>query len=247
MTVYVLEHHQQVYEIWQRQGWRNLKVAHVDFHCDMRGLLIDRNRQCVWRIRDVRENLDCGNYLRHAVFDGTVSGIRWVHDTPGGRMFDVNSVKYTTDATAIPHRLLLRIRGQQPIPLSYEQVHLDDWAGVAENEFLDIDWDTFAEESMTRSEIASRVDRFFDRELSPHLVGAAVCYSPNHSLDTREEFEAFCSRLAEALETVTEVVPFEVVPKVRPLRSRVIPRPIYSLLQSQYYRIMLGLKRAGFE
>ena len=75
MTVYTVERIQQVYELWTQNGLKDLRVVHIDYHCDMRGMMVDRERQCAWRIRDVRERLDCGNYLRHAVFEGVVSGI----------------------------------------------------------------------------------------------------------------------------------------------------------------------------
>lgn len=162
-------------------------------------------------------------------------------------MYDVNSVTYTTYATVISHKALLRIRRQRPVPLDYDQVHLDDWDGVAEGAFLDIDWDKFAEHSMSRTDIAGRVGRFFARPFSPQLAGAAVCYSPNHRLDSRPEFDEFCQRFADVLNTQVETVPFQAAPKQRPLRDRVIPRPIYNALRSQYYRWMLGLKRMGID
>ena len=44
-TIFLADHHDQVYTFWKEHGMRGLSVAHVDSHCDMRGLLIDRPNQ----------------------------------------------------------------------------------------------------------------------------------------------------------------------------------------------------------
>jgi len=38
----IAEEHSQLYDVWLERGYRNLSVCHEDFHCDMRGLLINR-------------------------------------------------------------------------------------------------------------------------------------------------------------------------------------------------------------
>ena len=50
-TVYVGDEHDQVLALWRRRGPFSLRVLHLDFHCDMRGLLIDRRAGRAYRIR----------------------------------------------------------------------------------------------------------------------------------------------------------------------------------------------------
>ena len=93
----VCEEHSQVYEIWRDRGQRGLRLSHVDFHCDMRGLLIDRPRARAYLIDGVEPRVavvDSGNFIAHAIMEGIVSSIRWVHDTHGGRRYDSPGVKY---------------------------------------------------------------------------------------------------------------------------------------------------------
>ncbi len=44
-VIYVIERHDQLLQLWRSQNIKNLRVVHVDFHCDMRGLLVDRQAQ----------------------------------------------------------------------------------------------------------------------------------------------------------------------------------------------------------
>jgi hypothetical protein len=86
VEIIACEEHDQVYEIWRQRGLRNLRVTHVDFHCDMRGLLIDRPRQQAYFIgAPAARRVDPGNFLAHAIMEGTVSALRWVHGPYGGR------------------------------------------------------------------------------------------------------------------------------------------------------------------
>ena len=108
--IFVAEEHSQLYDLWLERGARNLSVCHVDFHCDMRGLLIDRRlgQACfVDRRIPYVHRLDSGSYLAHAVMNGMVADLRWVHDDFGGRSYDyLHCVKYETDFSALPYRLL---------------------------------------------------------------------------------------------------------------------------------------------
>ncbi|MDH3224489.1 MAG: hypothetical protein OEO23_12295, partial [Gemmatimonadota bacterium] len=65
--IYTVESHDEVLGIMRSDGIRGARLVHVDFHCDMRGLLIDRQQRRAYRIWDRNPDLDEGNYLAHAV------------------------------------------------------------------------------------------------------------------------------------------------------------------------------------
>jgi hypothetical protein len=98
---YVAEEHGPLYDLWQAQGYRNLAVCHVDFHCDMCELLIDRHRaraSYVWQNDPFINRLDSGSFLAHAKMNGIVSSLRWVHGEFGGRRHDMfYCVKYESE------------------------------------------------------------------------------------------------------------------------------------------------------
>ncbi len=93
----VADEHLQIFDLWRERGERGLYLAHVDFHCDMRGLLVDRRRGTA-RLLDERDPrirvVDSGNFLAHAAASGIVDSVRWIHDRHGGRRYDVGTVKY---------------------------------------------------------------------------------------------------------------------------------------------------------
>jgi hypothetical protein len=247
VKLYVIETHDQLLDVWRQQEARGLEVVHVDFHCDMRGMMIDRREQLAYRIHDVRQGVDQGNFLRHAIFDGIVSRVVWVHGSPGGRKCDVGCVKYTTDATALPQRWLVAAARRRPIPFGYRVETMTEWSGLEAGQFLDVDWDVFAANEMKRDDIEERVEEFFAKDLSSPPVGLAVCYSPHHSHDTRDEYRAFVARLESLYDADVVQVPKSTRPKNLPWRRRVIPRGCYAVLQAAYYRTVLALKHAGIE
>ena len=87
--IIIAEHHDQVFSYWKEHNMRDLKVAHLDYHCDMRGLLIDREKGTAFFTSD-RETrfVDRGNFLAHAIMDGTVRHLTWVHSENSGRGYD---------------------------------------------------------------------------------------------------------------------------------------------------------------
>ncbi len=91
--IYVLESHDQLLDFWREKDASLLSVLHLDFHCDMRGLLINRKKERAYRIRDIKSGVDQGNFLTYAILEERVKSIRWVHDIPGGRCADVGTVK----------------------------------------------------------------------------------------------------------------------------------------------------------
>ena len=112
--ILIAEEHYQVYQVWLERGVRDIAVVHIDFHCDMRGLLINRRREVAyWTSKHEAEFIDDGNFMSHAIMNGIVSSIRWVHDTHGGRRHDFGgTVKYESDITSSVHELLHRMKGE---------------------------------------------------------------------------------------------------------------------------------------
>ena len=205
--IFACEHHDEVLDHWRREDRRGIRLAHVDFHDDLRGLLVDRRRSRAYPIRSLaragagpdgdRGEVDAGNFLAHAVLERRLDGVRWVHGTPGGRGWDVGIVRYETDLLALPDRLRHRWRGDGELPFAFEEIAMEDWNGPAPDELLSVDWDCFASVLQDRDGIADRVEAFFER-LGPHVPPAAwAAYSPEYSHDTLDLFVSFVERLAD--------------------------------------------------
>jgi hypothetical protein len=82
-TIYLMERHDQLMDVWRQLNLRDAHVVHLDFHCDMRGLLVDAQASRAYRITVRSPDLDEGNFITHAIFEGRVSRLRW---KPGGRL-----------------------------------------------------------------------------------------------------------------------------------------------------------------
>lgn len=243
--LFVIENHDQLYHIWSQGNARSLRVCHLDFHCDLRGLLVDRAKQLAYRIPDIRSGVDIGNFLTHAIVEGMVAGIDWIHGIPGGRACDVNTVKYTEDISSLPYNVATRLKLLSPIPLEYSVHDIDSWLGPAAGDFLDIDWDTFAEHEIQRAELDERVEVLFAKQLEVPLSGISVCYSPGYSHDTQAEFERFVKRVEERFGASRVVVPETTPITDVPWYRRAIPQKIYPTLQAAYYEGRLWLRRRG--
>ncbi len=194
--LYEMETHDQLLQLWRLQNATGLSIAHLDFHCDMRGLLIDRQAQLVYPTTNC-ERVDEGNFLMHAVKEGRVKSIIWTHHIPGGRQYDVGTIKYATDLTSQPLLWLLKLKGQQGISIHYDVMEFTRWTGLTGNEFFDIDWDFFASKNYPLNTIDSRVESFFNMDFGCVPKHTSVCYSPRYSHPTRDQFEMFVQRIAE--------------------------------------------------
>lgn len=245
-VIYVVEQHNQILNLWQAQQAFSLRVLHLDFHCDMRGLLIDRKAQRAYRIWDMNPTVGQGNFLTHAILEGRVSSIRWVHDEPGGRQYDVGTVKYESDLTALPHRWLLALRGERGIPIHYEVMPYADWTGLIKGEHLDIDWDFFACIEYPADTIQDRVEAFLGREFRTVPNQVYVCYSPDFSHPSRAQFQRFVGDLAWIFEAeVIELQPSHDAPATRPFYKRYVPPTWFRLARRVYYSASLGLRKRG--
>lgn len=242
--IYTVETHDEVLGIMGRDGIREAQLVHVDFHCDMRGLLIDRRRGRAYRIWDRNPDLDEGNYLAHAVLGGMVREVLWIHDEPGGRQDDLQTVKYESDVTAFPHRLLLALRDAPGVPIEYREMTAAEWDGKVEGRVLDIDWDYFAAREYERDSVEARVERFLLRSISGPPRACFVCYSADYCHPTRALYMDFVTRLAHQWQ-------WEVVQVSRPARRRSespIRRalgPLHVPARNAYRAVGLGLRRRG--
>ncbi|HEX9637963.1 MAG TPA: hypothetical protein VGB99_10540 [Acidobacteriota bacterium] len=197
--IYVCEHHQAVLELWRREGRRGIRLAHLDFHDDLRGLLIDRRRARAYPIGALARGaapLDAGNFLAHAVLENRLEQIRWIHDRCGGRAFDAGIVRYQSDLFALPHRLRQALRRAPEAPLVFEERQLESWGGLETGERLSIDWDCFASILQDPSGIETRVAAFLDRLGSQLPPDTYLAYSPEYSRPSIEPFKQLANTLA---------------------------------------------------
>lgn len=242
-----MERHHELLHLWREQGASSLRVAHLDFHCDMRGMLVDRRTGRAYRIRNGFPALDQGNFLAHAVLEGRVDSIRWVHDEPGGRQHDIGTVKFESDVTALPHRIALALRKDEGMPLHYDVVTTADWGGLRDGEHLDIDWDYFACTEYAPESIPARIDAFLQHTSAATPEATYICYSPEYSHPSRELFAQFVSDLAARFGSiVVEREPAErAAPSNRRALSSYVPEPLYRRARTTYHRASRALKQRG--
>jgi hypothetical protein len=244
--IYVVESHEQVLELWRDQSACSQQILHLDFHCDLRGTLINRATKRAHRIWDRFPKLDEGNFLTHAIFGGVVNGIRWVHDNPGGRNYDLWSVKYESDLSSLPQRCLIALRRDQGKPINYQVIHCHDWAGTGPDEVLDIDWDFFASVEYPLPSIPRRVAAFFSRDFAHIPRQTYVCYSPGYCHSTRALFRDFIAELATRFDArVVNVPQRSTVRSCQGYKGNLASLPAYQWARDTYHRAGLALRRRG--
>ena len=246
-TVYTVERHHEVLNLWRDNNATGLRVVHLDFHCDMRGMLVDRRNGLAYRIRDGFPDLDQGNFLAHAVAERRIDGIRWVHDEPGGRSHDIGTVKFESDLTALPHRASRAWRRRAGIALAYEVVHTRDWDWLDPGEVLDIDWDYFTCIDYEAASIPDRLASFWETVGDVIPQETYVCYSPEYSHPTRDLYTRFVADLAGrfAARVVALEAPVSDAPPHHREVSRYLPEPLYSGARTVYRRAARALKQRG--
>jgi hypothetical protein len=202
----------------------------------MRGLFIDR--QCgraryVWQCDPYMKRLDSGSFLAHAVMQGIVTNLRWVHDDFGGRKYDdLYCVKYETDLTALPFLLLNK---QKWVPLSFKEQTFLDWAGQKPGEWLSIDWDGLAFVDYDKELIGRLTTEFLAHEFQSGTV--FVSHSPGYSFPDEELFEDFITALEKKIKTRAVRLPAK---RHEPLRlSR--PWEIFHQIEFRLLRLMRKL------
>jgi len=199
-VIYACQHHDEVLAHWRRRDLRAIALAHVDFHDDLRGLLVDRRRGVAYpigRFADASAPVDPGNFLAHAVLEGRLNRVCWVHGRVGGRAWDAGIVRYESDLFALHHRIRHRFARAPEFPLEFDEQRLDAWRGPDAGDVLSVDWDCFASTLLDPADIDDRVERFFDRLGEVKPPDTYVAYSPEYSHPTVDRFEAFVARLGE--------------------------------------------------
>jgi len=197
--IIIADNHEQAYPVWEQHGLKHALLTHVDFHCDMRGIMIDRKQGRAF-FTSHREStfIDRGNFLAHAIMNEMVSDLRWIHGPRGGRAFDIGPVvSYETDFLAKRHFRYHERSGQEAVPLKFEEGLLADWKGTRENEILDIDWDTFASVEYEADHRKELIEVFFARDFSHVPELTTLIYSPGYSDPDRSLFDEFAERLAD--------------------------------------------------
>ena len=246
-AVYIMERHHELLHLWREQEASGLRVVHLDFHCDMRGMLVDRRRGTAHRIPDRFPSLDQGNFLKHGVLEGRIDEIVWVHDEPGGRADDVGTVKFESDFSAVPHNLVRYLRRDAGVPLAYTVTTAKQWGGLGDGQVLDIDWDYFASLEYEIESIPARVDTFFDSVGEAVPLAAYVCYSPEYSHPSREQFHSFAARLGEHFDWPVEERPPPSTRKPANRRSirSLVPDSAYRAARFAYHETSRWLKHRG--
>ncbi len=246
-VLYTMERHHELLHLWRRQEAAALRVVHLDFHCDMRGMLVDRKEQRAYRIRDRFPVLDQGNFLAHAVMESRVAAVLWVHDDPGGRRDDIGTVKFESDLSALPHRVGRVLRRQNGIPLDYDVTRSAEWEGLREGERLDIDWDYFASLEYPIDSIPARIERFWQSQSEVIPEEASICYSPEYSHPTRELFAEFVTDLASRFGlTIVELEPpTGQLDSTQGGIRNYVPARLHELARSAYRRSLKALKYRG--
>lgn len=196
--IIIADNHEQVYPVWSERGIKGAMLTHVDFHCDMRGIMIDRKRGSAF-FTSHREStfIDRGNFLAHAIMNGIINDLKWVHGPRGGRAFDIGPVvSYETDYLAKLHAYNHKRSGRSEVGFKFDECLLSDWQGMRNGEILDVDWDTFASVEYDAKHREELIEQFFERDFSHVPELTTLIYSPGYSDPDRSLFHKFAERLA---------------------------------------------------
>ncbi len=200
MTVFVAAQHDRLLDLWRERNARGVRLAHVDFHDDLRGLLIDVDAGSAYPVDALARAaapVDDGNFLAHAVLEGRLSSVRWIHDLPGGRAWDVGIVRYRSDLFALRHRLVQAALGRPTYPLAFEELTLGVFHGLQPGEHLSVDWDCFASLHQDAGGIGARVSSFLDRLGDSVPPETFLAYSPGYCHPSLAAFGDFVRSLAD--------------------------------------------------
>ena len=199
VEIIIADNHEQVYPVWSERGIQGAKLTHVDFHCDMRGIMIDRKCGSAY-FTSHREStfIDRGNFLAHAIMNGIIGDLRWVHGPKGGRAFDIGPVvSYETDFLAKFHAYNHKRSGRPEVKFEFDECLLSKWSGMRKQEILDLDWDAFASIEYDASHREELIDLFFSRDFTHIPELTTLIYSPGYSDPDRTLFDNFAERLAD--------------------------------------------------
>ena len=220
--ILIAEEHDRVYQVLLDRKAHNISVVHIDFHCDMRGLMIDRLKNRAYMASRYEAGfIDDGNFLSHAIMNGIVSSIRWVHDHHGGRRYDFGAtVKYESDTAAFLHDFLHRLRRTREVAIAFDELSFQEWDGIHPGEVLDIDWDAIASVEYQPFHARKLMDAFLNREFPVIPETTFLAFSPEYSIPDRAMFEEFVSRLKEKFSAHVASLPKATPPPESPPHDR---------------------------
>ncbi|MBL8091741.1 MAG: hypothetical protein KF758_18080 [Anaerolineales bacterium] len=210
----IAQEHSQLYDLWIQNGEKDLSICHVDFHDDMRGLLINRKygtAQFVSRHIPYIHMRDPGSFLSHAIMEGIVTKLRWVHDEHGGREYDSPVVKYESDLTAMPYLLL----PAKKVKIQFSEHTFKDWGGVQSGEHLDIDWDGIAFPDYDLPHIRALMSEILDRNYPADMPRVYLVLSPDYCHPDMKLFDEFLHLLEKKFNTTAKHLPkYQPVPEI---------------------------------
>ena len=243
-TIILAEHHHQVYYEWARRGTKGLAIAHVDFHCDMRGLLIDRPSNTAFFTSDREASfIDRGNFLAHALMDGIVSKLVWVHDQHGGRAFDMGPVVgYESDLFATLHQRTFQKSHREKVEFDYSECLLEEWRGLAPGEQLDLDWDALASIEFDQEKQDALISGFLEKDLQTIPETTFLVYSPGYSNPDRNIYHEFSRELAKKFKADIVSLPAldeaaRKPAKIKSLAKNMLPKQVIGVKKSFVSRV----------
>lgn len=193
--------HREVYFRWRELGKTGLRVVHIDFHCDMRGMVIDRPTGRCWWIKRYAL-VDQGNFLAHAIMDGLVSDLTWLHHFHGGREHDEPGTTVVYDGDAAfkhPHELLgLKERADSVKRILYKHAILDTWSGDLKGAWLDLDYDAFAHRKYKDATVTRLIGELLTMRGLREITGLSIARSPEYSLSDRNLYASFVTLVKRA-------------------------------------------------
>jgi len=163
-----------------------------------------------------------------------VSKLRWIHDDFGGRKYDdLYCVKYESDFSSLPFRL---VNKNKWVPLLYEELTFNDWAGPKKDEHLSIDWDGIAHADYDESRTLHLMAEFLEREYRSKSI--FVCRSPIYSQPDTTLLVEFITGLERKFKTRAHYLP---------LKQHRPPQPsfLWKLYHHMEYRILRLMRKRG--
>ena len=230
-TLYLANDHSTMLHLWRRRNTRGLRLLRFDAHCDLRGLVFDEERKRAaprWDPRLLQGSVDGGNFLSHAVLEGRIRSIRWIHGPHGGRERDVGTVALVSD---FPQRWLLRFR-RAWVPLEFRSQLLTDASLALETgEQLDVDFDYFASRLAPQASIEPAIQGFFQLPWSNRPREIYLARSPAYCHVVPKAMQAFVDRLAERFSADVVELP-DPPPAKRPGRLERVGYRVDKMLRS---------------
>jgi hypothetical protein len=201
--IYLCDNHSAVYaHVHAHPG--PTSWVHIDAHCDMRGLYVDRLDALARSWKDVP--MSASTWLSWLIQEGLVSEVVWVHDEVGGRAHDLNTVRYASDLRHFPYRLSRAPNGTG-YPLALTERSFEGWRLDRRDVVLDVDWDFFADPRKPLVRREREVAQFLESTLTVVPQRVYCAYSPFYSVPDRARYERFVEQLSGVLDLSVEILP----------------------------------------